>query len=107
MSMIKSEHHDESSSDGREVPDHTERAVALPNALRRIPRVVWLALSAITLIANLLAWVYQNPRWNAEQAGVAGEKNTIFFFGGGGRPQKDEKPTAPPPHNRTGLPDNN
>src|SRR5262249_62066461 len=87
MSMIKSEHHDESSSDGREVPDHTERAVALPNALRRIPRVVWLALSAITLIANLLAWVYQNPRWNAEQAGVAGENTSFFSWDWWARPK--------------------
>jgi len=77
MSMMKSEHHDESSSTGREVPDHTAGAVALPNVLRRIPRLVLLVLSAITLIANPLAWVYQNPTWNADRDAAA-RGNTSF-----------------------------
>ena len=69
MRMSKTEHQDESSSASSA---HAESAVALPNVLRRIPRVVWLVLSAITLIAGSLAWHYQNPKWNAEGNESAG-----------------------------------
>jgi KAP-like P-loop domain-containing protein len=36
----------------------------VPNGLRRIPRTVWLTLSAIALVSGLLAWHFQarNPR---------------------------------------------